>query len=279
MLKVLQLNCRGYYSNRHLIAEVLHEEDPDVVLLNDTGVLPPNRSIKHYGYTTRTTQTHAPHDGVAILVKTHLRHDFLATWLSPHFLAVRIHTLREKIIIATTYTRPNAGLPYADINTLFNYTHIPVYLLADLNAQHTAFHHTRCNPHGRQLDHIITRKRLRFLGPDFPTTFTGNGTGRPDLAIANRQTLHLHNHLSPGRLCGSNHIPLILRFSSNPIAIPSRPHFQFSRADWDACRDTHMPIQLENQHYTTIDTYIDNIHEDIRRAANTHIPTAEHKIF
>ena len=238
MLKEIQLNCRGYHNNRHLIAEVLRVEDPDVLLLNHIGVIPPSRSIKHYGFTTHTTTTHLAHDGVAILVKTHTKHEFMTRWLSPQFLCIKIHTPRGSILIATTYTRPNTGIPYGDINSLFNHTNIPIYLIADLNAKHTAFNHTRCDQHGRQLHQILTRKRLRFLGPDFPTCFTGNGTGRPDLAIANRQSMHLHHHLSPGKLCGSDHIPLILRISTNPIAIPSPPHFSYKHADWDAFRDS-----------------------------------------
>jgi len=281
MIKILQLNCRGYHTIRHLIAEVLRAEDPDVVLLNHTGIPTPTRPIKHYGYTTRTT-SETRFDGTAILVKTHIRHDFLTSWLSPHFLAIKIHTQHDPILIATTYTRPNAGIPYADINTMFNYN-IPAYLIADLNAQHTAFHHNKCNNHGRQIHQILDRKRLRFLGPDFHTCFTHNGTGRPDLAFTNRQSTHLHHHLSPGQLCGSDHIPLIIRISTNPIAIPSPPLFNYTRVDWDAFRETldseHTQIPLENRHHTIIDTYIDNIHNEITRAASQHIPKTQHKIY
>ena len=73
-MKVLQLNCRGYYNNRHLISEVLHAEDPDVILLNDIGILPPTHHIRQYGYTSYATATQATHDGVTILVKTHTIH-------------------------------------------------------------------------------------------------------------------------------------------------------------------------------------------------------------
>ena len=283
MFKVIQLNCRGYHGNRHLIAEVLRAEDPDVLLLNNTGILPTSRSIRHYGYTTQVTHAHTPHNGVAILVKTHIKHEFYTTWASPDFLAVKIHTHRDQILIATTYARPNAGLPYADLNSLFNHTNIPVYLIADLNAKHTAYNHAICDNQGRQLFQITERKRLKFLGPDFATCFTHNGTGRPDLAFTNRQSLHLHHHLTPGNLCGSDHIPLILRISTNPIAIPSPPHFNYKRADWDAFRDsladTHTHTPLENQHHSSIDTYIENINTNIMQAANTHIPKTRFKIF
>lgn len=125
MIKVLQVNCREYYTICHLIAEVLCVEDSNLVLLNNNGVLPPKCNIKHYAYTTRITQIYAPRDGVAVLLKAHIRHDYLTTRLSPHFLAGRIHTLRVNIIIVGKYTRPNAGLRYTDINTLLTITASP----------------------------------------------------------------------------------------------------------------------------------------------------------
>ena len=282
MLKIIQLNCRGFHNNRHLITQVLLAEDPDVILLNHTGIVPPTHSIRIYGYTTRSSPS-TPYDGVAILTKTHLKHEFLTSWLSPSFLAVKIFTQSQPLLIATAYARPNAGIPYADINRLFNNTNLPVYLIGDLNATHTDFHHTVNNAHGNQLHPITTLKRLRFLGPDFPTCFTARGAGRPDLALTNRSSLHLHHHLSPGQLCGSDHIPVILRISTNPIAIPSTPFFSYAKANWEAfgaaLEGTHTQMPLENRHHTTLDTFLDTIQTDILRAANDHIPKSHHKIY
>ena len=91
MLIIFQLNCRGYYTNRHLIAEEINTHNPDIILLNHTGTPPPSHPIKHFGYTTRFTRD-TFHDGVAILIKSHLRHTFLTSWIFPHFLAVKLHT-------------------------------------------------------------------------------------------------------------------------------------------------------------------------------------------
>ena len=95
--------------------------------------------------------------------------------------------------------------------------------------------------------------------------------------------MHLHHHLSPGKLCGSDHVPLILRISTNPIAVPSLPHYNYKHADWDAFSETladlHTHTPLENQHHTAIDTFIDNINSDIIHAANTHIPKSHYKIY
>lgn len=199
-----------------------------------------------------------------------------------HFLAVKISTHQSELIIATTYARPNAGIPYGDVVGLFNHTHLPVYLLGDLNGAHTAFNHPRTNAHGRELYQILRQKNLRFLGPDFPTIYTANGTGRPDLAFTNRRSLPLHHHMSPGQPCGSDHLPVILRISSSPISVPSPTHYQYNRANWNAFKEelnSFVPTPLEGAHHTILDDEVERVHAAIQHAAETHIPKTNHKIY
>jgi len=185
--------------------------------------------------------------------------------------------------VATTYTRPNTHIPYTDINNLFNHN-LPTYILADFNATHTIFNHNTNNLHGIQLTQLCTLKHLRFLGPDFFTSFTANGgRGRPDLAITNRHSLHLHHHLSPGPICGSDHIPLILHISSNPIAIPSPPRQNYNKTDWDnftsRLENTNLQFNYEGQTPETLDQQAERIQNIILDAANTHSPTVHHNIY
>lgn len=277
----MQLNCRGYHNNRHLLANTIVSENPDVVLLNDIGVLPPTRTVKHYGYTTRHTQ--GPHDGVAIMVKGNIRHEFMEHWINPHFLATKIYTHNNNsLIIATTYTRPDTYIPFADLNNLFNHN-IPTYIIADMNALHPALGHTRHNRHGNQLHLLMTQKRLRFLGPYFNTTYTHRGSGRPDVAITNRFAGQFQHHIHPGKLCGSDHIPILLHVSTNPIAIPSTTHYNYKHADWEAFQETlqqtHITPNVHNQHHLTLDAHIENLHTQILQAADTHIPKRSYKIY
>ena len=235
MLTIIQLNCRGYYNNRHLIQEIIRNKNPDIVLLNNTGT--PPTPIKYYGYTTTYTRD-TQYDGVAIMVKSVLKHTFRTEWQNPHFLAVDITTIHGKMIIATTYARPNRGIPGASMLTLFNNTNIPVYLIADLNSSHASFGHASANPHGHYMNHLMHTKNLRFLGPDFPTCFNHRGKGRPDLIFANRQTIQFNHHISAGPPCGSDHIPIIVKISTNPISVPARPHLDYKNTDWEQFKES-----------------------------------------
>ena len=196
---------------------------------------------------------------------------------------MKLHTRHGPLLVATTYSRPNTHIPYTDMNNLFNHN-MPTYILADLNATHTTFNHSASNRHGVQLTQLCTLKHLRFLGPDFFTSFTPNGgRGRPDLVFTNRHSLHLHHHLSPGPICGSDHIPLILHISSNPIAIPSPPRHNYSKTDWDnfalTLGNTNLQFNYEGQTPETIDQQAEKIQHTILDAANTHSPTVHYNIY
>ena len=278
MLKIMQHNCRGYYANRHLLQILLQTHEPDVLLLNSTCT---NKKIKQFGYTSRQSE-HEPHEGVAILVKSNIKHEFITNHTFKHFMSVKIHTQHGEILVCTTYSRPNTIIPYHDLNNTFNNTHIPTFLLADLNAKHTAFQHNHQNAHGQQLHTLVTRKNLHHLGPFFPTTYGSQGGSTPDIIIANTLALQFQHHITPGPLSGSDHIPITLHISNNPILIPTQePRYQYKNADWESFSQTlaeqNYTLNLEQQPTESIETTWNNLFDTIKTAANTHIPKHTYK--
>ena len=271
----MQFNIRCYHTNKNFLSLFLSQHDPDIILLNST-CLSPNTRIKHYTYSTYQSPPD-PHDGVAILIKSSLRHSLIThPWISPHFLAVKIFTHTDPIIIATTYVRPNTLLPYADLTHLFNHCS-PVFILADFNARHPIFDHTTTNTLGTSLANLFQHKRLNFLGPDFPTFISGTGQGRPDLAFSNRLALHLHSFISPGPPLGSDHIPILCTISTNPILIPTTPHKQYTKADWDKyttlLSTTTYETRYQNKSIRHIETQWQHVISSIKAAAESSIPS------
>ncbi|MPC75399.1 hypothetical protein E2C01_069786 [Portunus trituberculatus] len=141
MITIIQLNCHSSWNDRHYVSVAIRSIDLDIVL-NHTGL--PYNHIKLYGYDTCYTKGTC-HDGIAVMVKSTLQHIHISDWPSTHFLAAKIHTQHRQLLVATTNCRPGTGVPLNSLNNLFNHTNIPIYILADLNAQHTAFRHTTNN--------------------------------------------------------------------------------------------------------------------------------------
>ncbi|ROT79048.1 putative reverse transcriptase [Penaeus vannamei] len=156
--------------------------------------------------------------GSCILIKSTITFEFITLpFTHPDFMAVRIFTPQGPIILSTAYVRPETNLPLADFNLLFNYTNLPAFFAGDINARHQTLHHRSTNSHGRQLLSIFDAKRLHYIGPDFFTSYTNVGKGRPDLVFGNRAALAYHTHLQPGPNVGSDHIPVIIKISTSPI--------------------------------------------------------------
>ena len=274
----MQFNCRAYNANKDIISLLLQSHNPDILLLNSTTT---DSKIKHFGYTSRQSP-HQPHEGVAILIKSNIKHEFKTDHTFQHFLSAKIHTQHGPIIICTTYSRPNTHLPFTDINNTFNNTHIPVFLLADLNARHPTFQHQDTNAHGQQLHTIITNKNLHHLGPHFTTFFGNNGTGRPDTVITNTLGLQYQHYISPGPNSGSDHIPIILHLSENPLFIPTpTPRYQYKQADWQSFKNTlsqhEYTLDLEHQPTDSINNTWAQLFNTITSAADTHIPKHSYK--
>ena len=231
-MKIIQFNVRSYWGIRNAIRNYINDEKPDVLLLNSTGVTN-GGTIKHPGYTSRQSPD-GQHQGVAILVRTSNKHEYLTgVFLNHSFLAVKVHTTLGPIIVATAYARPNSHIPMHDFNTLYRYNNYPIFFAGDLNAHHTQFQHGHIDNHGRELMAIFNTKRLHYIGPDFETFYGPNGRGRPDLVFGNRAALPYHTHCRPGPITGSDHIPVVITITTNPIQVPEKMHYDYARADWE----------------------------------------------
>jgi len=108
--------------------------------------------------------------------------------------------------------------------------------------------------------------RLNHLGPDFPTLIRHNSATSPDIVLSNR---YLNTRITRGNLTTSNHIPIILDLSTNPILIAATPRPDYKNAKWERYKEflEEKPMQnLEGKPTTDIDQETDRWFQDIRDA-------------
>lgn len=211
------------------------ELDPDIILINSHGV-PQEGSLKIHGYKVHKknhTNTHT--DGTAIAIKYNIKHKIYDDFISDA-IAAEIETSTGKIIIATLYQPPTRQyIPIPDFTRIFR-RNIPVYMLADLNANHPLLGYRTTNTKGRQIEYLIQNRTIRHIGPQFPTYIARNITSTPDIILSNNQTYH-NMHITQGPLTTSDHIPIIFELSVNPILIPSPLRPKFKQANWDSFKE------------------------------------------
>ena len=234
---ILQHNTRGWTENtRYALYNTYREYNPDIILLNDIG----KNWVKLMGYISYGVNVDQENSaGVALAIKNTIKHEKIEIPFGSDMVAVRVLTTNGPIIIATAYIPPRRTVHFPDFHKLFNRRE-PVYFLGDCNAQHQHFGYSRSDLRGQQIFQLIERKNIQYLGPPFSTRMDHRSVTSPDIVLASR-TAHLNTMFTQGKPTPSDHIPIILKISVNPLQIKIKPRRQFAKADWE-----QFTAQLEN---------------------------------
>jgi len=278
-LTIIQHNVIAWtYRRRQELCNHYRRHDPDIILINSHSLKHP-QTLKIFNYTTYTSnKTNEGSDGVAIAVKQHIKHKILDTFTS-ELMAIEIDTPHGPIIIATTYIPPRR--PYIDQPDIYQLLRHrkPTYIMGDFNAHHRLFGYTDTNAVGRGLASLISDGRLTHLGPHAPTFIRDNSSTTPDIVLANTQA-NLNHHITTDDVTSSDHLPVILTLSTNPIMVPTPPREILKHANWEgfkqALEHTHTP-DLEGQPTHTIDHHLNQWYADIQTAREANIPKTTFK--
>ena len=284
-LTVLQHNVLHWGGGRKIaLANAYLGVNPDIILLNSTGISDADK-IKIFPYLFyQQNRSGRTSDGVAIGVRRDIRHKITKNFLS-ETMSVTIETSQGDVTIATSYLPPSrAYLPMHDFGRLVDTPH-PCYILGDLNAHHYTFGHGRMNRVGRQVEEFIRRGELAHLGPTFKTWLGHNGATTPDIILANAHAMGntyaqpgppAATDITPGRMNGSDHVPIIFTISSDPLMIPIAPRFSYKDADWEGFKE-HITTnlqqpELDQQPTEVIDRAVEHFFTTVLEAKEQKIP-------
>lgn len=273
---IMQINVRGWASNKYSIGNVVNNLGIDVVLINEHGIRG-CQSLRLYNYRVyRSNRLDERSSGTAIAIRDSLVHRLVGDFESD-LLAVKIETSIGPIVLATDYIPHRVGyLQYIDYYRLMG-MQLPVYMLGDLNGRSSTLGYRDTNTVGRQIDILIDRGHVRHLGPHFPTFITNRCSTTPDIILGNSHIYH-NIHMEAGPPTTSDHIPIIFTINSSPIQIPTKERFSYKRANWEAYREHFREQNIG---------IIDNVGEldwetgewtrEIIEGANLHIPKVRYR--
>ena len=134
-IKIIQHNVlKRTFNFRNELTTLYLKEDPDILLLNSTGVKQ-DQIIKIFNYSVyQRNVENEDHAGIAIAVKRNLQHQVIDDF-EDDVLAVKIETRKGPVVVATAYKPPRREfLSIEDLLILFKMKD-PVYFLADINAR------------------------------------------------------------------------------------------------------------------------------------------------
>ena len=278
-LTVIQHNVNSWNNKRHELCNTYKTLDPDIILINHTGLIG-QEQLKIRYYTVYTSnKTDSRFRGTAIAIKDKISHSVIDDF-STDLLAINVDTPQGTITIGTDYLAPQTRyLDFPEYKTLMRRRN-PVYLLGDLNARHSFLSHCDYNPVGDGLYTLITRDVIEHVGPSFPTRIVSNSSSTPDIVISNKATYH-NILLTPGPSTTSDHIPIVAKITANPIQIPIKPRPHYARANWDRYKDdleNFTTPNLENATPDQIDQAASDWASKIKLASDTHIPLLKYRV-
>jgi len=278
-IKIVQHNVNSWHNKKFALCNIYNSIDPDIILINDHS-LRDNQSLKIFNYRIyQCNKLNRNYAGVAIAVKNNIPTKLIDDFYTD-ILAISINTRQGDIIIATSYIPPRDGyINYIDFNHIFNRRE-PVYFLGDINARHRQLGNTTTSLTGTQIVALIESDKCRHIGPNFPTFITHRSTTTPDIVLTNNRTYHNY-HLQPGPITPSDHIPIILNISAQPIRIPIKPRKSFHYANWTQYKADLSQHPIPNNSHPTladIDRHLEHWTTLTTDASNTHIPTITHRV-
>ena len=278
-ITILQHNTTSWKANKYNHYNVYRQHDPDIILLNETGVKD-IEEIKIFQYICyKTNHSNETHDGVAIAIKKNLKHKLLKVD-SNNCICIQLETSLGPINIATTYLPPRRPyFPYIELRNLFNRQE-PTYLIADLNATHPMFGNRTTNPKGQALVQMINSGSIQWHGPPFKTWF-GNTSSTPDKILSNNKVYHNIN-IEKGLPCTNDHIPILIKISTSPIAIPVPPRYDIKNTNWEIYREelsSYSSTDLRKASTASIEEELTKVTKVISDAIEKSTPLIKHRIL
>ena len=257
-LLIIQHNIIHWeFKRRNELYNIYMTFDPDIILLNSTGVTDCNKmKIFNYNVYQRNTLSER-HSGIAIAIRKNIPHKLLDNF-QEDFLAIQVDTNRGPIVVSTAYLPPRRPyLPYQDFMKVIR-KNIPVYFIGDLNAKHRFIGHNVNNNVGLALNNLINQGLISHLGPDFNTFIGERGTGKPDIMITN-QHAYLNYSINQGPITSSDHLPLIIKLATKPIRIEIKESYNFKKADWNKFKNKAIEKKQKQNEYRNQDEIKDKL--------------------
>ena len=248
-------------------------------MINATGIRN-EENLKFYGYNTHHRNNgNEEHAGIAIMVRKGIQYRMVDS-ANLDLLAIEIETARGPVVVATTYIPPRRALfPMQEILDIVR-TNKPVYLIGDLNARHRAIGSNSTNDIGRALNILINRNLITYLGPEFTTWVHPMGTGKPDVVLGNKKA-HLNISITQGPLTSSDHLPIIVKLSTKPIMIESKPTYRYKKANWNKFQDRlrAMAEEIDLNHNNINKEFIDRKIDQWQKCVQTARYSKKEKCF
>lgn len=282
---VLFWNSNSVLNKTHEIINLAQECNIDIIGLSETH-LNPRHNLKLSGYKVHRSDRNGKGGGVAIAVKSSIKH-FRQT-IPPlekiEAVAITLHTSFINVTIVSVYNPPKGRISTDDINKLLRLNK-KVIIIGDLNAKHITWNCYANNRNGTTLLEYSTSKNFKILYPPEPTYQPSRNNARPSvLDLALTKGVDFVSSLTSRPCLPSDHNPVLFTIEKTNDQIPAKSVHNYNTANWKTFRLELDKNIITNPKITStddIDEHLAHISENIKTALNVAAPptTMSHRII
>lgn len=265
-LKILNWNAHGISSQRNEFKIFLESNFIDIACITETH-LSQNITFRIPGYKIlrKDRECSTASGGVALIIKNNISftENIIDNILNIEVISVRLHSFPSTVVTAV-YKPPNKKLLQDEILKLLpSGDHSLV--LGDMNSKNIYWGCRKSNSSGNILLEICSRHNIQIHTPNEPTFYRpGCNPDILDIALTKNCRLPLSSHVITA--LNSDHIPVLINFSTELNVVPKRKSLINGTIDWELYKIlVAEKINLKNNFSTAleIEENINKLNESI----------------
>lgn len=295
-LRVVAFNCNGLLSRAVEIETFVLNEKIDILLLNETHLLPQRHfRIRGYNFYRADSPNNNSWGGSGVLIRSNISHypDESRSVISQIFqsVGVTVPTSNGEIYFASVYSPSSAGvISEAGYNELFTKLGPRFIIGGDWNAKHIDYGSRVTNTRGRNLIASARAHDCDFFSDGKPTIWPSDPAKKPDLIDFFVSKNVSKNYVQVGSYFGKNesqdgddddsdlfsdHSAIILVLDEQVVLREGPAHLTNTQTDWDKFRrilhDSLGPNPIIVNR-SELDLAVKNFTEAVRNAAMLSTP-------
>ena len=271
---IIQWNCQGMRAKKEELIYLIDSYKPSAFALQETML--GNIAFSLSGYTVYNRSGHynrKSHGGVAICIHNSIPHtQFILQHTETQIIAVKV-TLDKPILICSIYISRSHRVNIPELTSLMTQLttqNLPILLLGDFNAYHTAWGSDRSDQRGVTIFDFINKHNLNLLNTGEPTHTSNMSKTAIDLSISSLELNHSVTWSVMESCYGSDHYPIRIDVASTTQICPDSIQYNYKQANWHSFTNHHIWNQLEE--IQDPQTYIDTFYDTIYKALDDSVP-------
>ena len=285
-LTIMAWNANGLLHKRNELQTVLEINNIDICLISETHATRETIcKIKGYNFYHSYHPSNCARGGSGILIKQSIQHyeDTILQTEKAQITSTTIKTKKYPITIASIYCPPRHKLEEHEFTEIIQQLGNRFILGGDFNSKHTHWGSRLITTKGQALMRAIRSNKCEVLSTGKPTYWPADQNKQPDL-IDFFITKNIHSNyimIEENNELSSDHTPIILTLSENPIQKPHNPVLVNKGTDWisfriELARNIDLKTSIETQE--DLETELSKLVNSIQSAAWNNTPEIKIKL-